>query len=274
MRWFIPRYQVNMDEVLDPNLNNYPNFNTFFTRELKPGVRPITEVANGLACPADGALYQLGDIEGDTLIEAKGHNFSLTTLLGGDAQRAAPFVGGHYTTIYLSPKDYHRVHMPYTGVLHEMIHVPGRLYSVNPRTTRTIPGVFARNERVVSIFETEYGPMAVILVGAMFVGSIETVWAGCLTDTPIYSPQVTRYNTEAEERIELKKGDELGRFNMGSTVILVFAKDRIKWENSLQTGQTTQLGQLLVTCKAQTCHEPIARRQSPTWTWCRPYRHD
>lgn len=245
--WFVNHFKVNMDEALESDPHAYENFNAFFTRALKPGARPIVEGENELACPVDGAVSQARAIEGGRIFQAKGHDYSLEQLLGGSAERAAPFLGGSFATIYLSPRDYHRIHMPITGTLSEMVHVPGRLFSVNPATTRVIPGLFARNERVVSIFETEAGPMAIVKVGAVNVGSVETVWAGEVT--PPAGRIVRSWHYEGDQAITLQKGEEMGRFNMGSTVIVVFGPDAVEWTESIQPGAPVRLGQLLATTR-------------------------
>jgi phosphatidylserine decarboxylase len=176
-QWFVRRYQVDMSQALVEDITGYEHFNAFFTRALKPGARPLDETPGAILCPADGAVSQLGAIEHGRIFQAKGHSFSTLELLGGDARLSAPFMGGEFATIYLSPKDYHRVHMPLAGTLREMVYVPGRIFSVNQTTAENVPELFARNERVVCLFDTERGPMAVVLVGAMIVASIETVWA-------------------------------------------------------------------------------------------------
>ena len=242
-RWFIKQFGINLDEAIDAHPEAYEHFNAFFTRELKPGVRPIVEGDDNVACPVDGAISQAEPIRDGRVFQAKGHDYSLVTLLGGSEDRAAPFQGGIFTTIYLSPRDYHRIHMPVRGTLKEMVHLPGRLFSVNPATTRVIPGLFARNERVVSIFETEFGPMAMVKVGAVNVGSIETVWAGEIT--PPAGRVVRSWHYEGDEAITLEKGEEMGRFNMGSTVILVFGPDAVTWAEGVKADEKVKLGQLL-----------------------------
>lgn len=242
--WFIRRYKVNMSEAVEPDPTAYPNFNSFFTRALRPGVRPMVEGAGQIACPNDGAVSQLGAIKGDRIFQAKGRSYSLVELLGGSEERAQPYVGGSFATLYLSPGDYHRYHMPLTGRLLETIYIPGRLFSVAHEYTEAVPNLFARNERVVCIFETEAGPMAVVLVGAMFVGSIETVWAGEITPPCGKGIKVTSYDTVTP--VELQRGDELGRFNMGgSTVIVLFGTGRVQWQSELAAETRVRLGQLL-----------------------------
>jgi len=233
-------YGVNMQEAFDSDINAYPSFNHFFTRELKPGARTIANQAGNIACPADGAVSQAGDITDGNIIQAKGKSYTAVDLLGGDEQRAAPFKNGKFTTIYLSPKDYHRLHMPLDGTLKEMVHVPGRLFSVNAATANSVPRLFARNERVVAIFDTEVGPMALVLVGAIFVASIETVWHGEVTPPTAKSIQTWQYKDNAPQ---LKRGEELGRFNMGSTIIALFGEDAMNWESTFVTGQKVQLGE-------------------------------
>jgi phosphatidylserine decarboxylase len=235
----IKHYGVNMAEALEENPDVFKSFNHFFTRELKPKVRPFTKEKNAVACPADGAVSQAGNITGGDIFQAKGMSFNTVDLLGGDAERAKPFEDGIFSTIYLSPKDYHRLHMPLTGTLREMVHIPGRLFSVNTVTTRSVPGLFARNERVACVFDTEAGPMALVLVGAIFVSSIETVWHGVVTPPTISSVQSWNY---ADKPITLQKGEEMGRFNMGSTIIVLFGKDKVKWENGFKADALVNLG--------------------------------
>ncbi|MCF7970162.1 MAG: archaetidylserine decarboxylase [Methylococcaceae bacterium] len=233
-------YGVNMAEAIDSDINAYPSFNHFFTRALKPGARTIANNAGDIACPADGAVSQAGNITDGNIIQAKGKSYTAIDLLGGDEQRAAPFKNGKFTTIYLSPKDYHRLHMPLDGTLKEMIHVPGRLFSVNAATANSVPRLFARNERVVAIFDTEIGPMALVLVGAIFVASIETVWHGEVTPPTAKSIQTWQYKDDAPQ---LKRGEELGRFNMGSTIIALFGENAMHWEETFVAGKTVRLGE-------------------------------
>lgn len=243
IRQVIRLYHVDMQGALEPDAKKYRNFNDFFTRALKPDTRPVAVADEAIACPADGTLSQAGDIEDGYLFQAKGHDYSLLELLGGDIEWSHRFAEGSFATIYLSPRDYHRVHMPFSGSLKKMLHVPGRLFSVNDTTTRQVPNLFARNERVISLFETDIGPMAVILVGAIFVSSIETVWAG--TVTPV-SQQVRTWDYAPEQPavpILLEKGEEMGRFNMGSTVILLFGKDVMDWMEELSPGQAVYVGE-------------------------------
>jgi len=244
-RWFIRHYHVDMSEALEPDPNAYPDFNSFFTRALRPEVRPVVQETGQICFPADSAISQLGDIDGDQIFQAKGHTYSLTELLGGCEERARPFIGGRFATMYLSPGDYHRVHMPLSGRLVETVYIPGRLFSVAPDYTESVPRLFARNERVACIFQTEAGPMAVILVGAIFVGSIETVWAGEITPPRGKRIKVTGY-AASDNVIQLERGEEMGRFNMGgSTVIVLFGPNRVKWQSELSPETRVQLGQAL-----------------------------
>ncbi len=242
--WFAKQYQVNMAEAQVEELTAYEHFNAFFTRALKDGARPLDETPGAILCPADGAVSQLGPIEQGRCFQAKGHSFSVQELLGGDAERAAPFMGGDFATVYLSPKDYHRVHMPLAGTLKEMVYVPGRLFSVNQTTAENVPELFARNERVVCLFDTERGPMAVVLVGAMIVASVETVWAGLVTP-PKRELKTTRYDEAARAAIELSKGGELGRFKLGSTAIVLFGPQQVQWAEGVVAGSPVRMGQAL-----------------------------
>ncbi|GAB6041041.1 archaetidylserine decarboxylase [Endothiovibrio diazotrophicus] len=242
-RWFVRRFGIDLSEAAQPDPLAYPHFNAFFTRALREGARPLAGGEAVVVSPVDGTVSQLGAIRGGDIFQAKGRRFDLTTLLGGDPARAAPFRDGAFATIYLSPRDYHRIHMPLAGRLTGMVHVPGRLFSVNPATTRVIPGLFARNERVVALFDTAAGPMAVVMVGAIFVGSIETVWAGEVT--PPAGSRVSAWGYPADEAPRLVRGEELGRFNMGSTVILLFGRDRLEWDERLAAGGGLRMGQAL-----------------------------
>jgi len=242
IKQIIRHYGVNMNEAAEPDINAYKSFNHFFTRELKPGIRPLSNEINAIACPADGAVSQAGNITDGKIFQAKGKSFSAFDLLGGSLERAEPFNNGLFTTIYLSPKDYHRLHMPLTGTLREMVHIPGRLFSVNTATTNSVPGLFARNERVCCIFDTEAGPMALVLVGAIFVSSIETVWHGVVTPPTIHSVQIWHYDENAPA---LNIGQEMGRFNMGSTIIVLFGKDKAQWETGFKADKIVKLGELI-----------------------------
>lgn len=246
IKLFAKAYKVDMTEAEQPALEAYKTFNAFFTRALKADVRPINPESNTLVMPADGKLSQFGDIDGEELIQAKGHTYSLSALLAGNGQLIDTFQDGLFATIYLSPKDYHRLHMPCDGVLREMIYVPGDLFSVNLHTAANLPNLFARNERVICIFDTEFGPMAQILVGATIVGSIETVWAGCIT--PPREGIIQRWTYPAKGTVSddllvsLKKGEEMGRFKLGSTVINLFTKQNLMFDQQLTDGQITRLG--------------------------------
>lgn len=240
IRQIATRYGVNWDESITQDLNAFKSFNEFFTRELKAGARPLVTEKDAIASPADGVVSQAGKITGGDIFQAKGKRFTVTDLLGGDSERAAKFNDGEFATIYLSPKDYHRLHMPISGTLREMVHVPGRLFSVNGATTEAVNGLFAKNERVVAIFDTEIGQVALVLVGAIFVSSIETVWHGVVTPPSIKSVRSWNYETDAPI---LKIGDEMGRFNMGSTIIVLFEKDKMVWNTDLLAGKTVKLGE-------------------------------
>lgn len=247
IKWFAKRYDVNMEEALDEDLKSYGSFNEFFTRPLKDGARPIAEGENTLVSPADGAVSQLGKIELGRVFQAKGRDYSVAELLGGNSDRAAPFVNGDFITVYLSPKDYHRVHMPFAGTLRETIYVPGDLFSVNPATTENVDALFARNERLVCIFDTEFGPMAMVLVGAMIVAGIETVWSGQVTPLP-KQPQTQQYNGQ---EIRLEKGEEMGRFKLGSTVVMCFPENAIEFEEALKAESALRMGQALASRQSQ-----------------------
>ncbi|SNB54711.1 phosphatidylserine decarboxylase [Marinobacter sp. es.042] len=240
IKWFIGRYGVDMSEAAEPNPEAYATFNDFFTRELKPGIRPLADGEKTLVSPVDGAISQLGQVTGDRVFQAKGQSFSLSELLGGEEATTAPFANGEFSTIYLSPKDYHRIHMPMAGTLRQMIHVPGKLFSVNPVTAENVPNLFARNERVVCIFDTASGPMALVLVGAMIVGSVETRWAGVVVPG---SRQVTSTRYEGEQAISFDKGEEMGRFRLGSTVIMVMPKASVSWNSDQVAGKTVRMGE-------------------------------
>ncbi len=238
---FVRRFSLNMAEALEPDPDRYAHWNDLFTRALRPEARPLAPVPQLLA-PVDGVLSQFGTIAGDQLYQAKGMTYDLVGLLGGREDWAAQFSGGQYATFYLSPRDYHRVHMPVDGVLQAMLPVPGRLFSVNPITVARIPRLFNRNERLICLFEGTQGPFALILVGAIFVGSMETVWAGRVIP-PSGPPRVQR----PSGRIRLARGEEMGRFNLGSTVILLFPPD-LRWDSSLRPGMPVRMGQGLGTC--------------------------
>lgn len=242
---FIKQYKVDMSEAAEPDPAHYSNFNAFFTRALRDGARPIDDDPKGVCCPADGAISQLGNIQEGRIFQAKGQDYSLHRLLGGDPELAATFAEGSFATIYLSPRDYHRVHMPVTGTLRSMTYVPGDLFSVNTVTAENVQGLFARNERAVCVFDTEFGPMAMVLVGAMIVAGIETVWAGQVA--PIKREVIRHDYQKSQEPIVLEKGAEMGRFKLGSTVILLFGHDQIEWLEKFTATTPTRLGQALAT---------------------------
>ena len=238
---FVKRFKVNMDEAAEPDPTRYLSFNDFFTRPLRDGARPLAEA--DLVCPADGAISQLGAIEFGRIFQAKGQSFSTVELLGGDTQRATQFIDGNFATIYLSPRDYHRVHMPIAGSLTATSYIPGQLFSVNQVTAENVPRLFARNERLVCYFDTAAGPMALILVGAMIVAGIETVWSGQVA--PPTSAPVFRDYVSLPEPVELDQGAEMGRFMLGSTVILLFPKGAVGFDDSYLAGTATRLGESL-----------------------------
>lgn len=242
---FQRRYGIDLSEAQEEDPHAYACFNAFFTRALKADARPIDTTPGQIVSPVDGAVSQVGRIDFGRIIQAKGRGYSLTSLLGGDCDRAAPFVNGSFATLYLSPKDYHRVHMPVSGTLREAIYIPGDLYSVNHVTAAGVDNLFARNERLVTLFDTEHGPMAMVLVGAMIVAGIETVWSGQVAPLP-RQPQVL-YNRAQATPITLQKGEEMGRFKLGSTVILAFAPERIRWDDSLDHDTPVVLGRALAT---------------------------
>lgn len=246
IRWFARRYGVNMQEALIEDPTAYDTFNAFFTRELKPGARTVDAAGDAIVSPADGAISQLGAIEHGRIFQAKGRGYGLSTLLGGDMEMAEPFKNGLFATIYLAPKDYHRVHMPVAGTLRETVYIPGDLYSVNRTTAASVDQLFARNERLVALFDTEQGPMAMVLVGAMIVAGIETVWAGQVAPLP-RKPIRTRYDARPDAGIRLDKGDEMGRFKLGSTVILLFGPEALRWNEALGADSPLRLGQRIGT---------------------------
>ena len=249
IKFFIKKYNVDMSEALYPHPEHYKTFNEFFTRQLKPEVRQIAEGDDVLIQAVDGAVSQFGDIHQDSIFQAKGHNYSLTTLLGGKPELAKPFKNGKFATIYLSPKDYHRIHMPVEGTLTDMVYVPGELFSVNPLTAENVPGLFARNERVIAFFDTPVGKMAMVLVGATIVASIETVWSGTVTPPAGKNVQHWQYESDDEAAVKLEKGDEMGRFKLGSTIVVCFEKDQIEFAD-MEAGMTTRLGEVFALAKA------------------------
>jgi phosphatidylserine decarboxylase len=243
IRWFVAKYGVDMSEAADPDIEHYATFNDFFTRALKPGARPLAQA--DLICPVDGAISQFGTVEGDQIIQAKGHNYSTTALVGGDEALAAHFRDASFATIYLSPRDYHRIHMPCDGRLLRMIHVPGQLFSVNPTTARGVPGLFARNERVVCEFESPLGRFVLVLVGATIVGSMATVWAGVVNAPRMPEVREWRYDGPGDEVITLKQGDEMGRFLLGSTVVMLFPKRPLTFTSTWAPGKSVRLGEAM-----------------------------
>ena len=240
IRWFVNKYGVNMAEAAEPDIARYTSFNDFFTRALKPGVRPLAACA--LVSPVDGSISQFGAIDGERIFQAKGHHYSATALLGGDAALAAPFNGGHFATLYLSPKDYHRIHMPCAGKLTRMLHVPGALFSVNPTTARGVPGLFARNERVVCVFEGDRGPWVLVLVGATIVGSMATVWHGVVNPPRPGKLREWRYD---DRDVRLAQGEEMGRFLLGSTVVLLFPRGPLAFNPAWAPGAAIRMGQAM-----------------------------
>ena len=234
--WFIGKYNVNMAEAANPNPASYASFNEFFTRPLKAGARPLAQA--DWVCPVDGAISQLGRIERDQIFQAKGHHYSTTALLGGDSALAAQFQDGYFACIYLSPRDYHRIHMPCDGRLKRMIYVPGDLFSVNPVTARGVPGLFARNERLVCEFESPHGPFVLVLVGATIVGSMTTAWHGMVNLPRLAQVREWRY---AESEVVLQQGDEMGRFLLGSTVVLLFSKNGLVLNTAWAAGGAVRL---------------------------------
>ena len=240
IEWFVGRYKVNMTEAANPDIHSYATFNDFFTRALKSDARPLASA--DYVCPVDGAISQFGAIKNNQLFQAKGHNYSTTALVGGDADLAAQFQDGSFATIYLSPRDYHRIHMPCDGRLTRMIYVPGDLFSVNPVTARGVPGLFARNERVVCVFDSEHGPFVLTLVGATIVGSMATVWHGLVN--PPRSSEIREWRYD-DQQIELKKGDEMGRFLLGSTVVMLFRKDSLQFNPQWAPALPVRMGEVM-----------------------------
>ena len=238
IRHFIDRYGVDMSEAAESDPAAYASFNDFFTRALRPGARPLAQADR--ICPVDGAISQFGRVERGQIFQAKGHSYSATALLGGDAELAAGFEHGSFATLYLSPRDYHRIHMPAAGTLRRMVHVPGALFSVNPTTARGVPGLFARNERVVCVFESEQGPFVLVLVGATIVGSMATVWHGVVN--PPRRRDVREW-TYVHQPVQLAQGEEMGRFLLGSTVVMLFPKGRTTFNPAWSPGAPIRLGE-------------------------------
>jgi phosphatidylserine decarboxylase len=242
IRKFVAHYQVNMAEAVDPRIESYATFNDFFTRPLREGARPLA--ASPFICPVDAAISQYGPIEHDQIFQAKGHSYSTRALVGGDQALAHQFDHGHFATLYLAPKDYHRIHMPCDARLKRMIYVPGDLFSVNPLTARHVPSLFARNERVVCEFESAYGPMVMVLVGATIVGSMATVWHGVINPPRTREPREWRYDNQ---NIALVKGAEMGRFLLGSTVIMLFPKNVLSFTPDWAPTRPVRLGEAMAT---------------------------
>ena len=243
--WFVKRYNVNMAEAAEPNISTYKTFNDFFTRPLKVDARPIATA--DFICPVDGAISQLGNIQADQIFQAKGHTYSITALVGGDKNLAKKFENGHFACLYLSPKDYHRIHMPCDGTLKNMTYVPGALFSVNPTTAQGVPDLFARNERVVCEFSSaEHGSFIMVLVGATIVGSMATSWHA--SENGIVNPPRTRNIriwSYQDQNISLKQGDEMGKFLLGSTVVMLFEKDTLKFNEAWKAERAIKLGEMM-----------------------------
>lgn len=245
IKWFVKRYNVNMAEAANPDISSYKTFNDFFTRPLREGVRPVAKA--DIICPVDGAISQFGRIEKDQIFQAKGHYYSTAALLGGDKTAAQRYENGDFACLYLSPKDYHRIHMPCDGKLQKMTYVPGDLFSVNPTTAQGIPGLFARNERVVCEFTSEqHGNFVMVLVGATIVGSMATVWHNA-KDGIINPPHLAHIQvwTYADQNITLNQNDEMGRFLLGSTVVMLFQKDVLQFNAEWQPTRPVKLGEMM-----------------------------
>jgi len=240
IRRFVARYGVNMQEAANPDIASYASFNEFFTRPLREGARPLADA--DFICPVDGAISQFGAIERDSIFQAKGHSYTTTALVGGDADLAAQFADGSFATLYLSPKDYHRIHMPCAGSLRRMIYVPGELFSVNPTTARGVPGLFACNERVVCVFDSEFGPFVLTLVGATIVGSMATVWHGIVNPPRVRSVREWHYDSH---EVLLQKGQEMGRFLLGSTVVMLFPKDALNFNPEWEPAKAIRMGEAM-----------------------------
>ncbi len=241
IRWFVGRYGVNMAEAANSDIASYKSFNEFFTRPLRADARPLATA--DFVCPVDGAISQFGPIARDQIFQAKGHSYSTAALVGGDRELAAQFADGEFATIYLSPRDYHRIHMPCAGRLQRMIHVPGELFSVNPTTARGVPGLFARNERVVCVFDSAHGPFVLALVGATIVGSMATVWHGVVN--PPRPGRLREWRYDGEQAIELQQGEEMGRFLLGSTVVLLFPKNTLAFNREWAPARPVRLGEAM-----------------------------
>ena len=240
IRWFVAKYGVNMAEAANADIGSYQSFNEFFTRQLREGARPIADT--DCVCPVDGEISQFGAIIGNQIFQAKGHHYTTAALVGGDQALAAEFQNGEFATLYLSPKDYHRIHMPCDGRLTRMIYVPGALFSVNPTTARGVPGLFARNERVVCVFESVDGPFVLALVGATIVGSMATTWHGVVN--PPRTGKIREW-TYHDQQVVLKKGQEMGRFLLGSTVVMLFAKNQLKFNPQWAPAGAIRMGEAM-----------------------------
>ena len=240
IRWFVNKYKVDMSEAAEPDIGQYRSFNDFFTRALKPGARPLAQAE--LVCPVDGAISQFGPISGDQLFQAKGHRYSTTALVGGDAALAQQFQNGSFATLYLSPRDYHRIHMPCDGTLQRMVYVPGDLFSVNPATARGVPGLFARNERLVCVFEHQGRPWVLVLVGATIVGSMATVWHGVVQRSRQGGVREWDYQGQG---LCLTQGQEMGRFLLGSTVVMLFPEGPLRFHAAWQPGGAIRMGEVM-----------------------------
>ena len=242
IRRFVAKYRVDMSEAADPRIESYASFNEFFTRPLREGLRPIADAP--FVCPVDAAISQFGPIEHDQIFQAKGHSYSTRALVGGDQELAHQFDHGHFATLYLAPKDYHRIHMPCEGRLKRMIYIPGDLFSVNPLTARHVPGLFARNERVVCVFDTAHGPFVNVLVGATIVGSMATVWHGVVNPPRTRAIREWRYDGD---EIVLAKGAEMGRFLLGSTIVMLFPKNVVSFHADWEPTRAVRLGEAMAT---------------------------
>ena len=254
--WFVRHYRIDLGQTVHSDVNAYTDFNSFFTRALRPEARPMPSDPTVVVSPVDGTSTESGSVARGMLLQAKGQQYSLSGLLSGEEAWADLFQGGSYATFYLSPQDYHRVHMPTDGILRAMLYVPGRLFSVNDATTRAVPGLFARNERLVTMFDSAAGPLAVVLVGALCVGGLETVWTGPVV--PVHGRLPRRWNYEtAQPPILLRRGEEMGRFNMGSTVILLFAPGRVRWDSArLRSGTPIRVGETIARPLPNSVPEP------------------
>jgi phosphatidylserine decarboxylase len=238
IRRFVARYNVDMQEAANPDIASYSSFNEFFTRPLREDARPLADAE--FLCPVDGAISQFGAIEHDSIFQAKGHSYTTTALVGGDAELGARYLNGSFATLYLSPRDYHRIHMPCTGRLRRMVYVPGDLFSVNPTTARGVPGLFARNERVVCVFDTDFGSFVLVLVGATIVGSMATVWHGVVN--PPRSGSIREWHYDGQE-VAIQKGQEMGRFLLGSTVVMLFPENVLNFNSHWQPAKPIRMGE-------------------------------